>query len=413
MGNCFARRIKAVCPFHGSPASGLNSKFASKDANDLSTCSSRVSAVSVPSNPRSEGEILQSTNLKSFPFSDLRNATRNFRPDSVLGEGGFGCVFKGWIDEHALTAAKPGTGIVIAVKRLNQEGVQGHREWLAEVNYLGQLYHPNLVKLIGYCIEDEQRLLVYEFMPRGSVENHLFRRGSYFQPPSWNMRMKVALGAAKGLAFLHGAKVIYRDFKTSNILLDTNYNAKLSDFGLAKDGPIGSKSHVSTRVMGTYGYAAPEYLATGHLTAKSDVYSFGVVLLELLSGRRAIDKNRPSGEHNLVDWARPYLTSKRKIFRILDTRLGGHFSMAGAPKAATLAQQCLSREAKFRPSMEEIVKALEGLQDAKDIVRSSGAGQSGGSHRSGTGHSSRRRGSQGTGNGNVASPRPSGSPLNS
>nr|DAD28201.1 TPA_asm: hypothetical protein HUJ06_029669 [Nelumbo nucifera] len=266
MGACWSARIKAESPFH----TGVNSKYVSKDENDVSGASSKVSAASVPQTPRSEGEILLSSNLKSFSFNELKMATRNFRPDSVLGEGGFGSVFKGWIDEHAFTAAKPGTGIVIAVKRLNQEGFQGHKEWLAEVNYLGQLYHPNLVKLIGYCLEDEHRLLVYEFMPRGSLENHLFRRGSYFQPLSWNLRMKVALGAAKGLAFLHSAetKVIYRDFKTSNILLDSNYNAKLSDFGLAKDGPTGDKSHVSTRVMGTYGYAAPEYLATVMILGK-------------------------------------------------------------------------------------------------------------------------------------------------
>ncbi|MBA0842159.1 hypothetical protein Goarm_002003, partial [Gossypium armourianum] len=267
---------------------GANSRYGSKNGEEMGGSSSRVSSMSMP---RTEGEILQSSNLKSFNFSELRTATRNFRPDSVLGEGGFGCVFKGWIDENSLTAAKPGTGLVIAVKRLNQEGFQGHQEWLgsvvvilasylepslpspvtcyssstpAEINYLGQLHHPNLVKLIGYCLEDDHRLLVYEFMPKGSLENHLFRRNSYFQPLSWNLRMKVALGAAKGLAFLHSdeAKVIYRDFKTSNILLDSNYNAKLSDFGLAKDGPTGDKSHVSTRVMGTYGYAAPEYMAT-------------------------------------------------------------------------------------------------------------------------------------------------------
>ncbi|CAL9098215.1 unnamed protein product, partial [Musa textilis] len=150
-----------------------------------------------------------------FIFNELRIATRNFRPDSVLGEGGFGSVFKGWIDEHTFAAAKPGTGLVIAVKKLNQDGFQGHREWLTEVDFLSQLSHPNLVKLIGYCLEDEQRLLVYEFMPRGSLENHLFRRSSYCQPLSWNLRLKIALGAAKGLAFLHSekAKVIYRDFK--------------------------------------------------------------------------------------------------------------------------------------------------------------------------------------------------------
>ncbi|KAL1065367.1 hypothetical protein V6Z11_D13G274500 [Gossypium hirsutum] len=267
-----------------------------------------------------------------------------------------------------LTPRSEGTGIVIAVKRLNQEGFQGHKEWLAEVNYLGQLYHPNLVKLIGYCSEDEHRMLVYEFMPRGSLENHLFRRGSYFQPLSWDLRMKVALGAAKGLAFLHSAeiKVIYRDFKTSNVLLDSNYNAKLSDFGLAKDGPTGDKSHVSTRVMGTYGYAAPEYLATGHLTAKSDVYSFGVVLLEMLSGRRAVDKNRPSGEHSLVDWAKPYLANKRKMFRVLDSRLEGQYSMEGAFKVATLALRCISTEPKFRPRMNEVVIVLEQLQNSNE-----------------------------------------------
>ncbi|XP_062018107.1 probable serine/threonine-protein kinase PBL10 isoform X2 [Rosa rugosa] len=254
MGVCWSAQIKAESPLN------TGSKFVSTDGST----SSKVSSFSAPPTPRTEGEILQSTNLRSFSFSDLKLATRNFRPDSVLGEGGFGSVFKGWIDENSFTAAKPGTGIVLAVKRLNQESFQGHREWLAEVNYLGQFHHPNLVKLIGYCLEDEQRLLVYEFMPRGSLENHLFRRGSYFQPLSWTLRMKVALGAAKGLAFLHSAEtmVIYRDFKTSNILLDSNYNAKLSDFGLAKDGPTGDKSHVSTRVMGTYGYAAPEYLAT-------------------------------------------------------------------------------------------------------------------------------------------------------
>ncbi|XP_057472606.1 probable serine/threonine-protein kinase PBL10 [Actinidia eriantha] len=360
----------------------------------------------MPPTPRSEGEILQSSNLKSFSLADLKMATRNFRPDSMLGEGGFGSVFKGWIDENSFTAAKPGTGTVIAVKRLNQDGFQGHREWLAEVNYLGQLYHPHLVKLIGYCLEDEHRLLVYEFMPRGSLENHLFRRGSYFQPLSWNLRLKVALGAAKGLAFLHSAetKVIYRDFKTANILLDSNYNARLSDFGLAKDGPTGDKSHVSTRVMGTYGYAAPEYLATGHLTTRSDVYSFGVVLLEMLSGRRAVDKNRPSGEHSLVEWAKPSLANKRKIFRVLDNRLDGQYSLDIAHRAANLALRCLSMEPKFRPNMEEVVKELEQLYDSKETENPR--------HPSSRPRP-RRRSDGDVGNGNTATsyPRPSASAL--
>ncbi|KAG5239854.1 receptor cytoplasmic kinase [Salix suchowensis] len=357
MGSCFSARIKA------------------ESGNDRSGSSSRVSSSTVPSTPRTQGEILQSSNLKSFSFNELKAATRNFRPDSVLGEGGFGCVFKGWIDEHSLAAAKPGTGIVIAVKRLSQESFQGHQEWLTEINYLGQLYHPNLVKLIGYCLEDDHRLLVYEFMPKGSLENHLFRRASYFQPLSWNLRMKVAHGAAEGLAYLHSdeAKVIYRDFKASNILLDSNYGAKLSDFGLAKDGPTGSKSHVSTRVMGTYGYAAPEYMATGHLTARSDVYSFGVVLLEMMSGRRAIDKNRPAKEQNLVEWARPYLSSKRRIFQVMDARIQGQYSSSDALKAANLAIQCLSTEPRYRPSMKEVVKALEQLRSSSSSDGSRGS----------------------------------------
>jgi serine/threonine protein kinase len=225
--------------------------------------------------------------------------------------------------------------------------------------------------LIGYCIEDDQRLLVYEFMPRGSLENHLFRRSF---PLPWSIRMKIALGAAKGLAFLHEEAerlVIYRDFKTSNILLDAEYNSKLSDFGLAKDGPEGDKTHVSTRVMGTYGYAAPEYVMTGHLTSKSDVYSFGVVLLEMMSGRRSMDKNRPSGEQNLVEWARSILGEKRKFYRLIDPQLKGQFSVKGAQKAVQLAVKCLSRDPKSRPRMSEVVESLKPLPNLKDMASSS------------------------------------------
>ncbi|MED6152711.1 putative serine/threonine-protein kinase pbl10, variant 2 [Stylosanthes scabra] len=218
MGACWSNRIKAINPSN----TGFTSRSVSRNGYDISS-SSRNSSSSITVPPRSEGEILQSSNLKNFSYNELRTATKNFRPDSVLGEGGFGSVFKGWIDEHSMAATKPGIGMIVAVKRLNPDGLQGHKEWLAEINYLGQLQHPNLVKLIGYCLEDEHRLLVYEFMPKGSVENHLFRRGSYFQPFSWNLRMKIALGAARGLAFLHSTEVqvIYRDFKTANILLDT------------------------------------------------------------------------------------------------------------------------------------------------------------------------------------------------
>ncbi|KAH7302315.1 hypothetical protein KP509_23G066900 [Ceratopteris richardii] len=208
-------------------------------------------------------------------------------------------------------------------------------------------------------------------MARGSLENHLFRKSK--PPLSWAMRMKIALGAAKGLAFLHGAEksVIYRDFKTSNILLDSDYNAKLSDFGLAKDGPEGDQTHVSTRVMGTYGYAAPEYVMTGHLTWRSDVYSFGVVLLELLTGRKSMDKTRPNGEHNLVEWARPYLRDQRRLLQIIDPRLEGMYSVKGAQKAASIAFHCLSHTPKTRPMMSDVVQTLEPLQHMRDMANAS------------------------------------------
>ncbi|KAI4328383.1 hypothetical protein L6164_020740 [Bauhinia variegata] len=376
IGSCISSRSKV-----DSSVSGTSTHFAeSKSTNDTSrdqptapvvSSTTTSNAESNSSTSKLEEELKVASRLRKFSFNDLKLATRNFRPESLLGEGGFGCVFKGWIEENGTAPVKPGTGLTVAVKTLNHDGLQGHKEWLAEVNYLGDLVHQNLVKLIGYCIEDDQRLLVYEFMPRGSLENHLFRRSL---PLPWSIRMKIALGAAKGLAFLHEEAerpVIYRDFKTSNILLDADYNAKLSDFGLAKDGPEGDKTHVSTRVMGTYGYAAPEYVMTGHLTSRSDVYSFGVVLLEMLTGRRSMDKNRPSGEHNLVEWARPHLVDRRKFYRLIDPRLEGHFSIKGAQKAAQLAAHCLSRDPKARPLMSEVVEALKPLPNLKDMASSS------------------------------------------
>ncbi|TQE01984.1 hypothetical protein C1H46_012418 [Malus baccata] len=179
----------------------------------------KLSTISVPSTFRTEGEIVQSSNVKKFGFNELKTATRNFHSDCILGEGHSGSVFKGWVDENSLTAAKPGTGMVVAVQRLNQEDLPGHKEWLAEINYLGQLHHENLVRLIGYCLEDDHRLLVYEFMPRGSLDKHLFNKSSFFQPLPWNLRMRIALGAAKGLAFLSSdLQVIYRDFKISGFV---------------------------------------------------------------------------------------------------------------------------------------------------------------------------------------------------
>ncbi|KAI0495086.1 hypothetical protein KFK09_025233 [Dendrobium nobile] len=306
---------------------------------------------------------LAGSNLYIFTFAELQMATGGFSNSNFLGEGGFGPVYKGIIDERV----RPGMeSQAVAVKLLDLDGLQGHKEWLAEVIFLGKLRHPHLVKLIGYCYEDQHRLLVYEYMIKGSLENHLFKR--FFISLPWSTRLKIAVGAAKGLAFLHEAEkpVIYRDFKASNILLDSDYTAKLSDFGLAKDGPEGDNSHVTTRVMGTQGYTAPEYIMTGHLTAKSDVYSFGVVLLELLTGRRSVDKTRPSREQNLVEWARPYLNDARKLSRIMDPSLDGMYSTKAAQRAAIMAYQCLSQRPKSRPPMSSIVETLEPLLDFND-----------------------------------------------
>ncbi|XP_057492327.1 serine/threonine-protein kinase PBL34-like [Actinidia eriantha] len=237
---------------------------------------------------------------------------------------------------------------------------------MTEVYFLGHLHHPNLVKLIGFCIEDDQRLLVYEYMARGSLENHLYGRAIVLP---WANRIKIALGAAKALTFLHGCPhpVIFRDVKTSNILLDSDYNAKLSDFGLAKAGVQSYNTHISTRVMGTYGYAAPEYIATGHLTSKSDVYGFGVVLIEILTGRRSIDKGRPGGEQKLVDWAWPYLAVKKKVYQLVDPCLECNYSREGVQKVAQLAYNCINPNPKSHPSMDETVKVLSSLQDLNDL----------------------------------------------
>ncbi|KAJ3691350.1 hypothetical protein LUZ61_020514 [Rhynchospora tenuis] len=314
-----------------------------------------------------DGRILESSNLKIFTFAELKGATRNFKPETVLGEGGFGKVYKGWVEEKTLNPSKSGIGIMVAVKKLNPASVQGLEEWQSEVNFLGRLSHPNLVKLLGYCWEDKELLLVYEFMAKGSLENHIFLRGTSNETLSWDLRLKILIGAARGLVFLHSSErqVIYRDFKASNILLDSNYNAKLSDFGLAKHGPEGGKSHVTTRVMGTFGYAAPEYVATGHLYVKSDVYGFGVVLLEMLTGLRALDPNRPQGQHNLVKYAKPFLANRRKLARIMDQQLEGQYNTKGALKAARLSLQCINGDPKSRPSMKEVLETLEQIEAIK------------------------------------------------
>ncbi|KAJ8531430.1 hypothetical protein K7X08_026864 [Anisodus acutangulus] len=379
MGNCFGAKLSKSNPsstypsFSARPSTPDTSKNYSNGLGYSATTNSSIghshlSAAASDDTCLNGGEILPIPNLKIYGFSDLKLSTKNFKSDSVLGIGGFGTVYKGWVDQKTLAPTKTGSGMIVAIKKLNSESTQGFEEWQSEVNFLGRLSHPNLVKLLGYCREDKELLLVYEFMPKGSLENHLFRRNAAVEPLSWDLRLKIAIGAARGLAFLHTSekKVIYRDFKASNILLDGNYNAKISDFGLAKLGPSGGNSHVTTRVMGTYGYAAPEYVETGHLYVKSDVYGFGVVLLEMLTGLRAHDTKRPSGQEKLVDWSKPMLSNKRKLKSIMDARMEGQYSSKAAMLAAQITLKCLEGDPKNRPSMKEVMDVLEQIEAIKE-----------------------------------------------
>ncbi|KAI3457801.1 hypothetical protein Pfo_014464 [Paulownia fortunei] len=297
-------------------------------------------------------------NATTFSYHELAKATNNFRPESLIGEGGFGAVFKGKLET---------TGQIIAVKQLNHHGVQGDREFLVEVLMLSLLRHPNLVNLIGYCGEGDQRLLVYEFMPLGSLEFHLHDLTPEMQPLDWNTRMTIATGVAKGLNFLHNEAdppVIYRDLKSSNILLGEGFHPKLSDFGLAKFGPADDRSHVSTRVMGTHAYCAPEYAGTGKLTFKSDVYSFGVVLLEIITGQKALDDTRGNGNDLLVDWVRPKLRD-RNFVNLADPQLKGQFSEPILSKVVKVALTCIREDPKLRPSMTDVVDAMNYLTSQK------------------------------------------------
>lgn len=302
--------------------------------------------------------------LRVFTFPELKQMTKSFSHSSKLGEGGFGSVYQGVMKSSEDPAKKH----AVAVKQLGTRGLQGHKEWVTEVNVLGVVEHPNLVKLIGYCAEDDergiQRLLIYEYMPNGSVEDHLSIKST--TPLSWTMRLRIALDAAKGLAYLHeemNFQIIFRDFKSSNILLDEQWNSKLSDFGLARLGPPEGLTHISTVVVGTMGYAAPEYVRTGHLTSKSDVWSYGVFLYELITGRRPLDRNRPKSEQKLLEWVKPYISDAKKFKHILDPRLEGKQILKSAHKLSLVANRCLARQSKTRPKMSEVLEMVRQVVD--------------------------------------------------
>ncbi|KAL8153156.1 hypothetical protein V2J09_010916 [Rumex salicifolius] len=299
--------------------------------------------------------------ISTFSYEELARITDNFSSANLLGQGGFGYVHKGVLPN----------GTEVAIKQLKPGSGQGEREFRAEIDTISRVDHRNLVILHGLCISGDQRLLVYEYVPNKTMEFHLHGEG---RPPlSWSTRLKIAIGAAKGLAYLHEdcqPKIIHRDIKASNILLDNNFEAKVADFGLAKFS-YDTDTHVSTRVMGTFGYLAPEYASSGKLTEKSDVFSFGIVLLELITGRRPIDKAHSFMDDSMVEWARPLLVRAIETGNfdgLVDPKLEDH-NISEMTQMVACANVCVRQSARRRPRMSQVVRALEGNLTIDDLCK--------------------------------------------
>ncbi|KAK8947447.1 putative serine/threonine-protein kinase [Platanthera zijinensis] len=285
-----------------------------------------------------------------FTLRELEMATGMFTDDNVIGEGGYGIVYHGVLPDSTQ----------IAVKNLLNNRGQAEREFKVEVEAIGRVRHKNLVRLLGYCAEGAHRMLVYEYVDNGNLEQWLHGDVGPQSPLTWKIRMNIILGTANGLMYLHEGlepKVVHRDVKSSNILLDTQWNPKVSDFGLAK--LLGSeRSYVTTRVMGTFGYVAPEYASTGMLNERSDVYSFGILIMEIISGRNPVDYNRPPGEVNLVEWLK-VMVSNRNSEGVLDPKMAEKPTSRALKKALLVALRCVDPEAQKRPKMGQVINMLE------------------------------------------------------
>ncbi|RAL51076.1 hypothetical protein DM860_005432 [Cuscuta australis] len=333
-----------------------------------SGASSNYSGSSNPLPPPSPGMAL-GFSKSTFTYEELERATDGFSDANLIGQGGFGYVHRGILPN----------GKEVAVKRLKSGSGQGEREFQAEVEIISRVHHKHLVSLVGYCIAGSQRVLVYEFVPNNTLEYHLHGKG---RPPlDWPTRLKIALGSAKGLAYLHedcNPKIIHRDIKAANILLDFKFEPKVADFGLAKL-TSDVNTHVSTRVMGTFGYLAPEYASSGKLSEKSDVFSFGVMLLELITGRRPVDSNQAFMDDSLVDWARPLLTralEEGNFNTLVDPRLENDYNHNEISRMIACAAACVRHSARRRPRMSQVVRALEGQMSLSDLNEGIRPGQS-------------------------------------
>ncbi|KAK8572137.1 hypothetical protein V6N13_047750 [Hibiscus sabdariffa] len=285
-----------------------------------------------------------------FTLRDLHLATNRFSKDNIIGDGGYGVVYRGNLIN----------GTPVAVKKLLNNPGQADKDFRVEVEAIGHVRHKNLVRLLGYCIEGTQRMLVYEYVNNGNLEQWLRGDMSHKGYLTWEARIKILLGTAKALAYLHEAiepKVVHRDIKSSNILIDDNFDAKISDFGLAKllgDG----KSYITTRVMGTFGYVAPEYANSGLLNEKSDVYSFGVVILEAITGRYPVDYGRPQPEVNMVEWLK-MMVQLRRSEEVVDPNIETRPSTSALKRALLTALRCVDPDAAKRPKMSQVARMLE------------------------------------------------------
>ncbi|CAA3012107.1 probable LRR receptor-like serine threonine-kinase At1g53430 [Olea europaea subsp. europaea] len=286
-----------------------------------------------------------------FTLRQIKAATNNFDRANKIGEGGFGPVYKGVLSD----------GTIIAVKQLSSKSKQGNREFVNEIGMISALQHPNLVRLFGCCIESNQLLLIYEYLENNSLARALFGREEQLLNLNWSTRKKVCFGIAKGLAYLHEEsrlKIVHRDIKATNVLLDRDLNAKISDFGLAKLDEE-ENTHISTRIAGTVGYMAPEYATRGYLTDKADVYSFGIVAIEIVSGKSNTNY-RPKEEFvYLLDWAY-VLQEQGNLLDLVDPTLGSKYSEEEAMRMLNLALLCTNPSPTLRPSMSSVVSMLEG-----------------------------------------------------
>ncbi|XP_027334756.1 probable serine/threonine-protein kinase At1g01540 [Abrus precatorius] len=285
-----------------------------------------------------------------YTLRELEVATDGLREENVIGEGGYGIVYRGLLPD----------GTQVAVKNLLNNKGQAEREFKVEVEAIGRVRHKNLVRLLGYCVEGAYRMLVYEYVDNGNLEQWLHGDVGPVSPMTWDIRMNIILGTAKGLAYLHEGlepKVVHRDVKSSNILLDRHWNPKVSDFGLAKL-LYSEHSYVTTRVMGTFGYVAPEYACTGMLTEKSDVYSFGILIMEIITGRSPVDYSRQQGEVNLIEWLKTMI-GNRKSEEVVDPKLSEKPSPKALKRALLVALRCVDPDAAKRPKMGRVIHMLE------------------------------------------------------